>query len=163
MKKRSKYRAKPVRQYSLVETLMADRNAPMALSKREAQLDQIRAGIEGMRTAEAPGRMHWDPIADCVNLLETLVEHGYLNDDGGWIREASTELAMAAKRSREGKGLRMTGPGLTAVENALEGYESALSQLPERRMIDIHRLTEIRIHEIHSGKRRAHDIEVVSL
>ena len=163
MKKRSKYRAKPVRQYSLVETLMADKNAPLSLSKREAQLDEIRAGIEAMRTAESPSRRHWEVIADCVNLLETLVEHDFLEDSGGWIAEASTELAMAAKRSRSGLALRLSGPGLKAVENALEGYEAAISQLSARRMVEIHRLTEIRIHEIQSGKRRAHDIQVVSL
>lgn len=162
MKARKNRQAAP-RTYSLLEEMAASPTEPLPERLRQWQLTGMRASIEAMRADPAPMREHWLLIADMVNLLESLVELGELKDDGGWIAESAKELALSAKRSHEGKALRLTGPGLVAVENALEGYEMAVNALPARTMVRAHRRTEKRISEIRSGKRRSADIEVVSL
>jgi hypothetical protein len=98
-----------------------------------------------------------------VNLLETLVEMGEVNDDGEWIAEAAREMAIAANRSMETGVLRLTGPGLNAVCNAFDGYELALSELPARTMVRAHRKTELRMREVRAGRGRRSDVQVVML
>lgn len=147
----------------MLDEITASPTTPLPFSKRDHQLALMHLSLEALRTADAPQKGHWEIVADCVNLLETLVEMVEIADEGGWIAEASAELAQAAKRAREGKALRLTGRGLEAVAEALEGYEMVLNERPARVVIRAHRLTEIRIHEIRTGRRRAHDVVVVSL
>lgn len=163
MKKRSKYRPQFRTTYTMLDEIAASPTQPLPFSKRDHQLALMNMALEAMRTADVPQKGHWEIIADCVNLLETLVEMVEITDEGGWIAEAATELALAAKRSREGKSLRLTGTGLQAVTEALSGYEMVITERPARVVIRAHRLTEIRIHEIRTGRRRPHDVEVVSL
>lgn len=162
-KRRKPSKALPPPTYSLLHEAMASPTEPLPLAKRDYQLGLIFKAIENMRSAPEVTRFDWDAIADCTNLLETLATEGEIADDGGWIAEAAREMAMAAKRFREGKVLRLTGAGLQAAVNVFEGYELAVNALPARTIIRTHRLTERRIREIASGKRRAQDIEVVSL
>lgn len=165
MRKRTKYRPQKSTKYTMFDEIAASPTQPLPLLKRDYQLGLIQTAIEAMRTAEAPNRNHWDAICDCVNLLETLVREDEINDDGGWIAEASREMALAAKRHREGKVLRLTGTGLQAVMNAFEGYEMAVNSLPARTIVRTHRLTEIHVRDILAGKRLRgqQDIEVVAL
>lgn len=162
-KRRKPFKATAKPTYSLLEEAMASPTEPLPLSKREYQLGLIRQAIENMRSAPVVTRFDWDAIADCTNLLETLATEGEVADEGGWIAEAAREMAMAAKRFREGKALRLTGAGMQAAVSVFEGYEMSVNALPARTIIRTHRLTERRIREIASGKRRVHDIEVVSL
>lgn len=162
-RKGSNRRAAAPTEHTLLDEMTASPTQPLSLSKREHQLDQIRAGIEAMRTAPSPTRNDWCVIADLVNLLETLVEMGEVNDDGGWITEAAREMAIAARRSVEVGVLRLTGSGLNAVSNAFDGYELALSELPARTLVRAHRKTELRMREVRAGRGRRADVQVVML
>lgn len=147
-------------EYTLMDELMASPTEPLPEAKRRYQLGVIQEGIEAMRTKAAPTSEDWAAVADLVNLLETLVEMGEIDDGGGWIAEALREMAEAAMRFQAGKPLRLTGAGLNAVANAFEGYELAISELPARTMVRVHRKTVARVRAIVQGKRRSADLVV---
>lgn len=160
MKKRKRPAVAPLR-YSVLDEMLASPTEPHP--DLTYQLALIRAGIEEMRTAPEPTSAAWEAIADLVNLLESLVDMGEIDDSGGWIFEAAKELAHAGMRFQQGKPLRLTGAGLTAVCNAFEGYELAATNLSARTMVRAHRRTELRVREVRMGKRRSTDTVVVSL
>ena len=83
-------------------------------------------------------------------------------DESGLLSDAVRGLAVAGQRNkREGKPLRLDGPGIQAVRSVLASYAELLAILPARVMIRCHRLTEQRIHEILAGRKQAHDVEIV--
>ena len=49
-------------------------------------------------------------------------------------------------------------PSTTAV---LEDYAEALRHLPERVLIECHRVTERRIQDILAGRRQVHDVTII--
>lgn len=72
-------------------------------------------------------------------------------------------MAMAGKRGYQGQQIRLDGPGIRAVRAVLEDYAECLEQLSHRTMVRCHRLTERRIREILAGKRKPHDVEIISI
>ena len=71
-------------------------------------------------------------------------------------------LAVAGQRhKREGKPIRLDGPGIQAVRSILASYAELLEVLPARTMYRCHRLTEQRIHDILDGRKQPHDVEIV--
>ena len=65
------------------------------------------------------------------------------------------------RHKREGKPIRLDGPGIQAVRSVLASYAELLEVLPARTMYRCHRLTEKRIHAILDGRTRPHDVEIV--
>lgn len=86
-----------------------------------------------------------------------------IKDASGLLQDAVTALAMAGKRHKSGGNIRMDGAGIQAVRAVLEDYSDLLEVLPARTMINAHRETERRIHEILAGKKKPHDVEVMDL
>jgi hypothetical protein len=109
---------------------------------------------------------HWDELmASASEPLpqETLVvEMQVCEDASGLLMDAIRGLALAGQRhKREGKPIRLDGPGIQAVRTVLANYGELLDMLPARTMIRCHRLTEKRIHAILDGRKQPHDVEVV--
>ena len=102
-------------------------------------------------------------VSDAVNMLETLVvEMKVCDDDSGLLADAVRALAVAGQRhKREGKPIRLDGPGIQAVRSILANYAELLEVLPARTMYRCHRLTEQRIHAILDGRKQPHDVEIV--
>lgn len=148
--------------YTLMSELMASPTAPMPADKIRHQLTRMYQGLDAMERADQPTKDDWRVCSDCVNLLETLITMGELQDDTGLLMDAITALAMAGRRNLEGKPLRLSGEGMQAVRAVLEDYAEAIQVLPERTMVRCHRLTEKRMQEIMAGKRLPHDVEVVA-
>lgn len=86
-----------------------------------------------------------------------------ITDSSGLLMDAITALAMAGRRNKEGKTLRLDGAGIVAVRAILQDYSDLIEVLPARVMVRCHRLTEKRLHEILDGKKKAHDVEIVDL
>lgn len=120
-------------------------------------------GLAQLEKGDAPGKEDWAVCSDAVNLLETLVKQGEVEDNQGLLLDAITALAQAGQRHKAGQALRLSGAGMQAVRAVLEDYAAVISVLPARTMIRCHRLTEKRILEIMRGKRQAHDVCVVSV
>ena len=96
--------------------------------------------------------------SDAVNLLETLVLQGEIEDSQGLLPDAIAALAEAGERSLNGQPLRLSGPGIQAVRGVLEDYAEVIAVLPARTMIRCHRLTERRIRGILESRKQSHDI-----
>jgi hypothetical protein len=152
-----------VYQYSLLDVMMASPVAPLPDSHRVHQLTRMYGGLHAIETAPEPTTDDWRVCSDAVNLMETLVEMQVVEDSSGLLMDAITALALAGKRHRAGGPIRLDAPGIKAVRAVLEDYAAVLEQVPARTMLQAHRQTEKRIHEILQGRKRPHDCEVMDL
>ena len=162
MKKRKRHPRQ--KRYTLLDELAASPTEPLPQHWRTNQLTKMYAGLNNLEQADNPTPDDWCLVSDAVNLVETLVlEMKVCEDDSGLLMDAITALAMAGRRSKEGKTMRLDGAGIVAVRSILRDYSELIDVLPARTMVRCHRLTERRLHEILDGKKRPHDVEVVDL
>lgn len=159
MKKR---RPQQPRTYTLLDELAASPTEPLPAAHRLHQLTRMWQGLAAMEQDAEPSRDDWRVVSDAVNLIETLIEMRVLADESGLLHDAVAGMAMAGKRNLAGGPIRLDGAGIRAVRGLLEDYAQAVEILPARVMIRAHRLTETRIRDIINGKRRPHDVEIVS-
>ena len=160
--RRKKQRARP-KTYTVLDELMASPTEPMPAEYRTHQLTRMYEGLHSLEKVDDPSTEDWRVVSDAVNMLETLVvEMKVCEDDSGLLMDAVRALAVAGQRhKREGKPIRLDGPGIQAVRAVLASYAELLEVLPARTMYRCHRLTEKRIHAILDGRTRPHDVEIV--
>lgn len=152
----------PIR-YTVMDVMMASPTEPMKAERRRHQLTRMWNGLASIETAPAPNTDDWRVCSDAVNLMEMMVTMGIVEDSQGLIQDAVTALANAGKRYQKNGVIRLDAQGMMAVRAVLEDYANVLEQLPERTMIQVHRNTEKRIHEILLGKSKPHNVEVMDL
>jgi hypothetical protein len=154
----------PARTYTMWDELMASPTEPLALDKRTYQLSRMWQGLASIERDAMPSKDDWRVCSDAVNLLETLVNQGVMQDPDGLLPAAVAALAEAGQRHlRVGAAIRLSAPGIFAIRSVLEDYADAIEQLPARVVIHAHRATEKRIQDIVRGRARAHDVEVTNL
>jgi len=152
------------KRYTMMDELLASPTEPLPQAWRTSQLTKMYEGLHNLEQGEDPQPDDWRLVSDAVNLVETLVvEMKVCQDDSGLLMDAITALAMAGRRNKEGKTLRLDGAGIVAVRAILQDYSDLIEVLPARVMVRCHRLTEKRLHEILDGKKRPHDVEIVDL
>jgi mRNA-degrading endonuclease YafQ of YafQ-DinJ toxin-antitoxin module len=149
--------------YNMLDELMASATQPMPVEYRTHQLTRMYQGLHSLETADEPTPDDWRVVSDAVNMLETLVVEMQVCEDGsGLLPDAIRGLAVAGQRhKREGKQLRLDGPGISAVRAVLASYADLLCALPARTMYRCHRLTEKRIHDILAGRKQPHSVEML--
>lgn len=149
--------------YNVFNELLASPTEPLPQQYRTHQLTRMYEGLHALETADNPSTEDWRVVSDAVNMLETLVvELQVCEDASGLLQDAIRGLAVAGQRNkREGKPIRLDGPGIQAVRAVLASYAELLDLLPARTMYRCHRLTEQRIHDILAGHKRPHDVEIV--
>ena len=149
--------------YTVFDELLASPTEPMPVEYRTHQLTRMYEGLHSLEKADEPSTEDWRVVSDAVNMLETLVvEMKVCDDDSGLLMDAVRAMAVAGQRhKREGKPIRLDGPGIQAVRAVLASYAELLEVLPSRTMYRCHRLTEKRIHAILDGRTRPHDVEIV--
>ena len=149
--------------YTVLDELMASATEPMPAAKRTHQLSRMWQGLAAIEHAPQPTPEDWRLCSDAVNLLETMVKDMRIAQDAqGLLPDAITALALAGRRHFASGTIRLDGQGIHAVRAVLEDYATLLEQLPERTVVRAHRLTERRIHQIHTGQRKPHDVEVIA-
>lgn len=156
-------RPPPPRTYTMIDELAASPTDPLPAELRTHQLTRMWQGLAAIEQAPAPTKDDWRVVIDAVNLMETLIEIGALEDGQGLLQDAVAGMAMAGKRALQGGAIRLDGQGIRAVRAVLEDYAEATAVLPARVMVRAHRKTEARILDILTGRRRPHDVEVVAL
>lgn len=161
MKKR-KHAAARTRHYTLMHEISASPTEPLPQEWRTHQLTNMWDGLHDLETHPAPDTSAWRVCSDAVNLMETLVEQGEVEDAQGLLMDAIAALAEAGKRHRAGGPLRLSGTGIQAVRAVLEDYSEVIAVLSARTMIRAHRKTEQRLHDILAGRRKPHDVEVIT-
>lgn len=151
--------------YSFMDELMASPTNPMPEAMQNYQMTRIYAGLDSLEKAPSPSKQDWEMVVDAVNLTETLVrEMNIAEDNSGLLQDAANALAKAGERHlKTGANIRLDGAGLQAVRAVIEDYGLMLATLPHRTMIQCHRLTERRLIDLQSGKRKLHDVVVVKL
>lgn len=160
--------------YTYWDVLLADPRKPLPKAKRDYQINIMRAGLASMKTSPYPSTEDWRSVSDAVNIMETLIKHGpwigcdgepYSVEDGDkLIDDAIAALAEAGIRhQREGKAIRLSGPGMQSLHGLLDDYEACINSLSERSMVSAHFKTQKRVREIQRGKRLAHDVVLVSI
>lgn len=160
MKKRKK--TIEVHTYTLLDEMFASPVEPLNVTKRTHQLTRMYEGLRALETAPDPSTDDWRVCSDAVNMIETLVNMGEVEDSSGLLNDAIAALAMAGKRHMTVGVIRLDAPGIKAVRSVLEDYAIVIETLSARTMIHAHRQTEKRIHEILRGKMKPHDIEICS-
>lgn len=149
--------------YSQLDLMMASPTEPMPEASRRHQLTRMWGGLAAIERGAAPSTDDWRVCSDAVNLMESLVTDGYMQDAHGLLADAVQALAQAGRRHLAGQAIRLDAAGIQAVRGVLEDYAAALAQIDHRTMLFAHRRTEARIREIHAGRKRAHDVEVMAL
>ena len=144
----------------MLDAMLASPTEPMSEKQRRHQLTRMWEGLIAMETSPEPTRDDWAVCSDAVNLMETLIELGHVEDTNNLLFDAMSTLAQAGKRSFDGKPIRLCGVGIQAVRAILEDYAMVLESLPARTMIHCHRVTEKRLHAILAGKPKPHDIQL---
>jgi hypothetical protein len=147
--------------YSQMDVLLANPVNPMPQFKRNHQLTRIWQGLHELETAANPTINDWTVVSDAINMMETLMVMGWVQDPDNMLVDAMEAMAEAGRRHQEGHALRLTGPGMQTIRGILEDYADALEQLSHRVMIVAHRNTEKRLHEILDGKVQPHDVRFV--
>lgn len=148
--------------FSLVAELMASPTQPLSLAVRTEQLTKMWQALRALEIEATPTKEDWRVLADTVNLMETLLEMGEVNDSGNLLKTATTAMVMACRRTVKGYAIRLDAAGMMAIRSVLEDYAAVIEQLPARTMVRCHRLTERRIRATQSG-RRVPGVEVVDL
>lgn len=163
MKKAKRRQAQRPKTYSKLHELMASPTYPLPKQHRIHQLTRMYEGLHSLETLAEPSTEDWRVVSDAVNMLETLVvEMKVCDDASGLLQDAVRALAVAGQRhKREGKPIRLDGPGIQAVRAILANYAELMDVLPARTMYRCHRLTEERIHAILDGRKQPHDVEIV--
>ncbi len=146
--------------YTMLDSMLASPTEPMNEKQRRHQLTRMWQGLAALESDPNPTRDDWAVCSDAVNLMETLILTGKVEDSGDLLMDAITALAQAGQRSFAGEPIRLDGAGTQAIRAILADYAMVLESLPARTMIHCHRLTEQRLHSILRGHKKPHDIEV---
>lgn len=161
MKRRLSRAPKPT--YTMLDEMMASPKEPTPPATRRHQLTRMWEGLHAIELAASPTTDDWRVCSDAVNLMETLIGMGQVEDSSGLLIDAITALALAGRRHMSGEAIRLDAAGIHAVRAILEDYAAVLEQLPARTMVSCHRKTERRLREILAGKKQPHDVEVINL
>ncbi len=149
--------------YTHLHALLASPAEPTPLAQRLHQLTRMHQGLHALTHDERPSTDDWRVCSDAVNLLETLVSMGELEDGSGLLADAVAALAKAGQRHMAGGPLRLDAQGLQAVKAVLDDYAGALEALSHRTMIVAHRATEKRISALLRGQARPSDVVLVKI
>ena len=146
--------------YTHWDVLMASPTDPLPMEKRMFQLTRMFEGLSALEKDPAPTYDDWVVVSDALNMMETLLVMGQVEDPDDLIGEAAMALAKAGNRSLKGHPIRLDGSAIQLIRAILEDYCEVLDNLPARTMIQAHRQTVSRVTKIVQGKRKSHDITV---
>lgn len=162
MTRKTTARSRVQHTYTLLDVMCASPTEPLPEPKRRHQLTRMYSGLAAIEKSENPTRDDWAVCSDAVNLMETLILYKEVADERGLIMDGITALAQAGRRAVAGGQIRLDGPGIAAMRAVLKDYVAVLEVLPARVIVNCHRQTERRIREILAGKRKPHDIEIIT-
>ena len=133
--------------YSHIDVLLADPDEPITKAKRDYQIDRIKKAMDNLLHAPDPTIEDWEKLSDTVNLMETILLMGFVEDAQGAIPEAQEALGKCGSRSLRNQPLRLDGPAIGLLNGIIEDYEMVCENLSARTMIMAHRATEKRVQE----------------
>jgi len=185
MSQRKKSRIAPQRTYSRLDEMLASPHHPLSAERRRHQLSRMWQGC--VRSKPSPSRpwttgasaatrsISWKPCSGAAR--NALTSRVCPAPTGGATAPATGCRSTTARvcwktRSRPCSTLASSGSKATRSDSMRPAswpcgrcwnYRDLLDALPARTMIRAHRLTEQRVSEINSGRKRPHDVMVVDL
>jgi hypothetical protein len=113
-------------------------------------LRQVTA-LESIARCSVASRSEIAELADCINTLQTMVETMGLLDASECmpvVQAASQALQQAAHRNATHGAARVDGPGLQALRDAVELFETVAASASHRAMSTARDLTEQRVRQL---------------
>lgn len=138
---------------AIVNPLTAMRPAPK--QKTERVMVRFLTALDAMANGQHPGLEEWRDLSDVVNTIETLALHmGKLipSEVMPAVTAATEAMAKAGARYREGKTMRLDGPGLQALRDLVHAYGVCLEGLTEMEMAQAQAETQRRVNAILRAK-----------
>lgn len=125
MRKRSKYRPKPI--ISPLDYLQ-----PTGPAQLMAHMLPIYTALECIASGKEPGTEEWRHLSDCVNITEQLCKMGHLPADTQAIaNDAIAALVRASVRYKNARGMRLDSDGIRALRTCVGVYDQATTLLPQ--------------------------------
>jgi len=155
-RRKSNYRA----HYTLLDVVKASATHPMPEATRQSWLTRILLALNNIEVGDKPGVEDWRILSDAVNLTETMIDAGLVEDADGIKERGLGEMAVAGARYLEGKPMRLSGEGIQVMRALVQDVGDVMAQMPHRDMVKVHIATERRMAEIVRGKRRPGDVVV---
>ena len=146
--------------YSAMHVLMASPDKPTPIEKRTYQLTRMWQGVRALELDPYPKVADWAVVSDAINMMETFLVHGLIQDPDDLITKAMGALADVGNCYKGGKPLRLSGENVQVIRFLLADYADVIEEMPERTLIACHRRTEKRIHDILDGKTQPHDMRL---
>lgn len=138
-KPRKPYRPRPV----LLDALT--RLQPAPAEQRAHVLLQFHTALEAMRAGHNPGPDEWRHMADCINTLEALTDHLHVLDAAAThpvIHTAQAAMVAAQRRWQRTGRAGLDGPGLQALQDALDLYTQAANGFTQHTMAEARRIAQ---------------------
>jgi len=138
---------------ALINPLTRMRPAPK--SKRDRVMLSFHTALEAMAGGKHPGEEEWRSLSDAINTLETMVLMGKLLDHEVMplVTAAIEGMVHAARRYRAGQGMRLDGPGFTALREIVAVYEQCLQGFTEAEMAEAQHQTQQRLNAVWRAKK----------
>lgn len=146
--------------YSVLDELMASPTQALPAASRQHLVGVMLQALAAIKADPAPSTDHWKALSDMVNMMETLVQAGELEDTNRLIDDAVGAMVRAANRFKAGQALRFDGEGVQTMAALAEDFAAAVEALPARVMVRCHRATEKRIGAIRAGRHQPGDVLV---
>lgn len=146
--------------YTMMHELMASPTEPLIEAKRLYHLTRVRMGLENIVAAPMPTNDDWRVCSTAVNMMETLIEMGVLQDPEHLHHDAAVAMAVAGQRHAEkGVPIRLDGFGISAMRALLRDYAEVIEVLPARTMIRAFRLTELKVEKMFGRKTKKRGVK----
>lgn len=140
--------------YTYADEMLASDVSPLHWRKKAATMQTLKDAISAVLYGdEPPQRWHWVTIIDALNLTQSFIELGYIDDPDGLHADLKSRLGKAGALFLEKKvnQLRLDGLGAVALVEFQEGFEEMLSTLPARKVIKAYRNTDNYCRRILAG------------
>lgn len=144
--------------YSLFDELLADPAMPMPERDRVYTMLGFDRAVAAIELDPNPMKADWRVLSDAVNLMETLVLMGVVQDEHGLIADATLAMKRAAERKIAGGHIRFDGPGVHAMRALIDDFGQLIKVISHRQMIRCHRMTEKRLIEVQKGRTPAGNV-----
>jgi hypothetical protein len=100
------------------------------------------AALHNLEMLDTPSYEDWDRVHDSVLIMEALMQMGVIKDEDGLLEDSLEGLKRAQERAKNNKPLRLDGPALVSLRSLMAQYADCLEVIPERTMLEAHRLAE---------------------
>lgn len=140
--------------YTYADEMLASDVSPMHWRKKAATMQNLNDACEAvLYGTEPPQRWHWVTIIDALNLTQSFIELGYIDDPDGLHADLKNRLTKAGALFLEKKvdQLRVDGLGAVALVEFRDGFEEMLSTLTARKVIKAYRNTDSHCRRILAG------------